>query len=54
VFMSMSMYLAPLWATGLGVVLMGERPGWTAFVALGLILLGVGLTTWRSAEKSPA
>jgi len=47
VFMSMSIYLAPLWATGLGVALMGERPGWTAFAALGLILLGVGLTTWR-------
>lgn len=48
VFMSMSIYLAPLWATLLGVVLMGERPGWTAFGALGLILLGVGLTTWKS------
>lgn len=48
VFMSMSMYLAPLWATLVGVVLMGERLGWTTFAALGLILAGVGLTTWRS------
>lgn len=51
VFMSMSMYLAPLWATGLGVVLMGERPGWTAFAALTLILMGVGLTTWQGAPR---
>ncbi len=49
VFMSMSIYLAPLWATGLGVAMMGERPGWSAFAALGLILLGVGLTTWRGS-----
>jgi drug/metabolite transporter (DMT)-like permease len=49
-FMSMSMYLAPLWATGMGVLLMNERPGWTAFAALGLILLGVGLTTWKRNE----
>lgn len=48
VFMSMSMYLAPLWATLVGVALMGERLGWTTFAALGLILMGVGLTTWRS------
>ncbi|MBX3480515.1 MAG: DMT family transporter [Caulobacter sp.] len=52
VFMSMSIYLAPLWATALGVVLMGERPAWTAFVALALILLGVGLTTWRGGQPS--
>lgn len=45
VFMSMSMYLAPCWGTGLGVLALGERPGWTAFLALGLILAGVGLTT---------
>ncbi|MFN3859331.1 MAG: DMT family transporter [Caulobacter sp.] len=53
VFMSMSIYMAPLWATGVGVALMGERPGWTAFAALGLILAGVALTTIRprGAEK---
>lgn len=53
-FMSMSMYLAPLWATLVGVALMGERPGWSAFVALGLILLGVGLTTWKKQAAPPA
>jgi drug/metabolite transporter (DMT)-like permease len=51
VFMSMSMYLAPLWATLVGVALMGERLGWTTFAALGLILMGVGLTTWRSRPR---
>jgi drug/metabolite transporter (DMT)-like permease len=45
VFMSMSMYLAPMWGTGLGVAVLGERPGWTAYLALALILAGVGLTT---------
>ena len=38
VFTAMTIYLVPLWATLLGVGLMGERPGWTAFVALALIL----------------
>ena len=45
VFMTMSIYLAPLWATFLGVALLDERPGWTAYAALGLILGGVALAT---------
>lgn len=45
VFTSMAIYMVPLWATVLGVGLMGERPGLSAFAALGLILAGVGLTT---------
>ena len=44
VFTAMTIYLVPLWATLLGVGLMGERPGWTAFAALALILVGVALT----------
>ncbi|MBL8771673.1 MAG: DMT family transporter [Phenylobacterium sp.] len=44
-FMSMSIYLAPCIATALGMAMLGERPGWPAFVALGLILLGVALAT---------
>jgi len=43
VFTSMTVYLLPLWATLVGVGLMGERPGWSAFVALALILGGVAL-----------
>lgn len=44
-FMSMSIYLAPCIATGLGMAALGERPGWPAFAALGLILAGVALAT---------
>ncbi|MEO8113538.1 MAG: EamA family transporter [Phenylobacterium sp.] len=44
-FMSMGIYLAPVLATGLGMLALGERPGWSAFAALGLILSGVGLVT---------
>jgi len=45
-FMSMSIYLAPCWATALGMAALGERPGWPAFAALALILAGVGLVTY--------
>lgn len=45
VFTSMTIYLVPVWATVLGVGLMGERPGWSAFAALALILGGVALAT---------
>ncbi|MGE5500386.1 MAG: DMT family transporter [Ignavibacteriales bacterium] len=45
VFMSMAIYLAPLWATAVGVALLGERPGWPAYAALALILSGVALAT---------
>jgi drug/metabolite transporter (DMT)-like permease len=45
VFMSMAIYLAPLWATVVGVVLLAERPGWPAYAALALILSGVALAT---------
>jgi drug/metabolite transporter (DMT)-like permease len=44
VFTSMTVYLLPVWATIIGIGLMGERPGWSAFAALGLILAGVALT----------
>ena len=45
VFTSMTVYLLPIWAMVLGIGLMHERPGWSAFAALGLILSGVALTT---------
>lgn len=40
-FAAMATYLSPVWATLVGVALLGERPGWTAYAALGLILAGV-------------
>jgi drug/metabolite transporter (DMT)-like permease len=52
VFMSMAVYLAPLWATALGVLILGERPGWPAFAALGLILTGVALTTYAPRARA--
>lgn len=53
VFMSMAIYLAPLWATALGVVFLGERPGWPAYAALAMILAGVGLTTAPPRPAKP-
>ena len=52
-FMSMAIYVAPLWAVGLGIVFLGEQPGWQVFVALGLILGGVALATLER-QPSPA
>jgi len=51
-FMSMSIYLAPCLATALGMAALGERPGWPAFAALGLILTGVALVTMTSRRTS--
>jgi drug/metabolite transporter (DMT)-like permease len=54
VFTSMTVYLLPIWAMVLGMGLMGERPGWSAFAALALILSGVGLTTTTSRKAAQA
>jgi drug/metabolite transporter (DMT)-like permease len=54
-FMSMSIYVAPCVATGLGMAALGERPGWPAFAALALILTGVALATIEPrAKDAPA
>lgn len=52
-FVSLSIYLAPLWATAVGVLFLHERPSWTAFVALALILAGVALATLERRQVSP-
>lgn len=54
VFTSMTVYLLPLWAMVLGIGLMGERPGWSAFAALALILSGVALTTAPGRKAAQA
>jgi len=46
-FVTLNNYLAPAVGVLLGIVLLGEAPGWTAFVALGVILLGVAIATSR-------
>lgn len=51
-FTSMAVYVAPLWATGVGVAFMGERPGVSAFLALALILSGVGLATFHPRARA--
>ena len=53
-FVSMGIYVAPLWAVVVGVAFMGERPSWTAFAALALILGGVGLATFEPRPRAPA
>jgi drug/metabolite transporter (DMT)-like permease len=50
VFMAMSVYLIPLWATGLGILFMHERPQSNAYVALILILMGIFVATRRRRE----
>jgi len=53
-FMSMTNYLSPCVAVLLGIVLLGERPGWNAFAGMVLILAGVGLTqsVWAQRARS--
>lgn len=54
VFTSMTVYLLPIWALVLGMGLMHEQPGLSAFAALALILAGVGLTTARARKPAQA
>ncbi len=51
-FMSIVNYLSPAVAVLLGVTLLGEELGLTAYAGLGLILAGIGLSQWR--RGSPA
>lgn len=52
VFTSFATYLSPVWATLLGVALLGERPAWTAYAALGLILAGVAVASRRPKAEA--
>jgi drug/metabolite transporter (DMT)-like permease len=46
-FMSLVNYMSPAVAVFLGVALLGETPGLNAYIALGLILLGIAVSQWR-------
>ncbi len=46
-FMSLVNYMSPAVAVFLGVALLGETPGLHAYIALGLILLGIAVSQWR-------
>jgi drug/metabolite transporter (DMT)-like permease len=43
VFVSFTTYMSPLWATGLGVLFLGEQLQWSMVGALALILAGVAV-----------
>jgi drug/metabolite transporter (DMT)-like permease len=43
VFVSFTTYMSPLWATGLGVIFLGEPLYWSMVGALALILIGVAV-----------
>jgi drug/metabolite transporter (DMT)-like permease len=45
VFASLATYLTPLWATAVGVLLLGEKLGLNAFAALLLIISGVAIAS---------
>lgn len=47
VFVSFTTYMSPLWATGLGVLFLGEPLHWSMIGALGLILAGVAVANAR-------
>jgi drug/metabolite transporter (DMT)-like permease len=49
VLVSFITYLIPLWATAIGMVFLGERPGWTAFFALLLIIAGLVVSQRKSS-----
>lgn len=50
-FLSLINYLIPIWAVVVGVIALGEQPGWSALVALALVLSGIGLS---EIKRNPA
>jgi drug/metabolite transporter (DMT)-like permease len=52
-FMSLVNYLSPAVAVFLGVTLLGEKPGVSAYTGLALILAGIALSQWRKRVSSP-
>ena len=43
-FLSLINYLIPIWAVGLGIAVLGERPSWSALAALVLVLTGIAVS----------
>ncbi len=52
VFVSFTTYMSPLWATGLGVLFLGEQLQWSMVGALALILAGVAVANRRPANRT--
>lgn len=49
-FLSLINYLIPLWAVVAGAIFLGERLAWTAWLAMLVVLLGVGLAGRREGR----
>ncbi len=49
-FLSLINYLIPAWAVLAGMLVLGERPGWTAFAGLALILTGIALAETKGRK----
>ena len=49
-FLSLINYLIPAWAVLAGMLVLGERPGWTAFAGLALILAGIALAETKGRK----
>ncbi|MBC7780966.1 MAG: DMT family transporter [Proteobacteria bacterium] len=54
-FMSITNYLTPGITVILGIVLLGERPGWNAYAGMALVLAGVAFaqSPWRRVDNAP-
>jgi drug/metabolite transporter (DMT)-like permease len=52
-FVTLNNFIAPPVGVAWGILLLGENPPWTAYVALGVILLGIAVATSR-ARPVPA
>lgn len=52
VFVSFTTYMSPLWATGLGVLFLGEQLHWSMIGALALILIGVAVANGRLRRRA--
>jgi drug/metabolite transporter (DMT)-like permease len=50
-FLSLINYLIPIWAVGVGMVALGEQPGWSALAALGLVLSGIALSELKVPRR---
>ena len=50
-FLSLINYLIPVWAVMIGAAFLDEQLDWTAYAALALILIGIGLSQFTARRK---
>jgi drug/metabolite transporter (DMT)-like permease len=53
-FVTLNNFIAPPVGVAWGILLLGENPPWTAYVALGVILLGIAVATSRPRRAALA